>query len=148
MNHYKDHPEYEDAKQEAEMLYFEKGLNYDALGKEKWINRTVYLLIRNYIRKNSHCDSLSYISETCGVNYIEFDSYYAIIEYPDIVENLTFETLFDKLTQDEKKLLQLFLEGYSYSELSDIFDTNCNNIRQKIFKIRHKLRLNYYTEIA
>lgn len=139
-----DHPEYEDAKQEAEMLYYEKGLNLDSADKVKWINRTVYLLIRNYIRKNSHYISLSSISETYDICYFDFDSYYFLVDYPNYEEYLTMNSLLDELPLFEKEIFKLHLEGHGNSEIAEKFNTNNNNIRQKIFRIKHKL-IKFYT---
>jgi len=143
MFYIKDHPEYEDAKQEAEMLYIEKGMNLEVEDKLKWINRTVYLLIRNYIRKNSHCVSLSSLSEDYEVSYIDFDSYYFLVEYPDFEEDMTMNSLLDELPQLENEIFKLHLDGYSNTEISEKFSITNNNIRQKIYKIKHKL-IEYY----
>ena len=65
---------------------------------------------------------------------------------PDIEPRL-IELLPDDFGDDEKRLLVLrYEEEYSYSEIADLCDMSENNCRQKIFRLRKKLRKLYATQ--
>lgn len=141
MDNYYHHPEWEDAKQDAELLYIEKGLNLEKKMKEAWLNKTICYLINNLNRKYSKYMPLSMIAEQCGCNYIDFDYFCYLPEYPSIEENLTYNMLMQALTNDEREIIEMHFIGYSYKEISEFYNITNNTARQRIYKIRRKLKI-------
>jgi DNA-directed RNA polymerase specialized sigma24 family protein len=138
MDNYHRHPEWEDAKQDAELLYLEKELDLSEVEKAKWIYVTAVNVIRNIIRKNNYvspfssflqnsdCDCIDNICGSC---------------YQNIESKLTFDSLYETLNQNEQKFLSMFLKGFSYQELAEHFSISNNNARQRYFKIKNRLRV-------
>lgn len=138
-----NHPEFEDAKQDAEMLYFEKGLCLDEAAKAKWINKAIYFFIRNYNRKNSKQTNLSCIAEQCGCEYLDLDSFCCMPYYSEVEDDLTYTMMIEKLAIDDRNILEMYVAGYDYNEISSTFSISNNTARQRIFKIKCRLKIKF-----
>lgn len=138
MDNYHRHPEWEDAKQDAELLYLEKELDLSEVEKAKWIYVTAVNVIRNIIRKNNYVTPFSSFLQSADCDCIDniFGSCYQNIE-----SKLTFDSLYETLNQNEQKFLSMFLKGFSYQELAEHFSISNNNARQRYFKIKNRLRV-------
>jgi len=145
MENYHRHPEWEDAKQDAELLYLEKNLDLCEVEKAKWIYVTAVNVIRNIIRKNNYVSPFSSFLQNSDCDCIDnICGYY----FQNTESKLTFETLFESLNSDEQNFLSMFLNGFNYQEIAEHFSISNNNARQKFFKIKNKLkyispRMNY-----
>ena len=141
MENYSRHPEWEDAKQDAELLYIEKNLDLCEVEKSKWIYVTALNMIRNIIRKNNYVTPFSSILQNSRYSFDALDnicgSYFQNTE-----TKLTFETLFESLNPDEQYFLSMFLNGFNYQEIAEHFSISNNNARQRYFKIKFKLKNN------
>jgi DNA-directed RNA polymerase specialized sigma24 family protein len=137
MENYSRHPEWEDAKQDAELLYIEKNLDLCEVEKAKWIYVTAVNVIRNIIRKNNYVATFSSLSQNSNCEYI--DSICGSC-YQNTETKLTFESLFESLNSDEQNFLSMFLNGFNYQEIAEHYRISNNNARQKYFKIKFKLK--------
>jgi len=100
-----------------------------------WLYLTTYYTAVRERRKHHHND----------VPLAEHDHTLQFAQ-PEMEPRL-IELLPDDFKDDEKKLLVLrYEEEYSYSEIADLCDMSENNCRQKIFRLRKKLRKLYATQ--
>jgi DNA-directed RNA polymerase specialized sigma24 family protein len=141
MENYHRHPEWEDAKQDAEILYIEKNLDLCEVEKAKWIYVTAVNVIRNIIRKNSYVTTFSSVLQSSKCSVIDIDNLCGLC-YQNIESKMTFEFLIETLDSEEKDFLSMFIHGYNYQDLADHFKITNNNARQRLFKIKNKLKTN------
>lgn len=86
-------------------------------------------------RKDCIPDSAIYI-EDYNQNHAD-DSYYA---YED---NYSIELELLDLPDDERRLLMLKLEGYTFEDIAKIENESFNHVKTKFYNIRNKLRKEY-----
>lgn len=141
MENYSRHPEWEDAKQDAELLYLEKKLDLCQVEKAKWIYVTAVNVIRNIIRKNNYVTPFSSILQSSNYSCVTLDNICGSCSQ-NTESKLTFETLFETLNSDEQYFLSMFLNGFNYQEIAEHFRISNNNARQRYFKIKFKLKNN------
>ena len=111
----------EDCTQEVFLILYQK-INLLDMKKDirPWLFRTADKVIKAYIRKNA--------KET------------PIEEIPILEEAPVFhDSILDILTDDERRLLELYYQGADKEQLDDQLGITLPSLYQKLARIRHKL---------
>jgi len=130
-------PELEDAVQEAELIYLEKGLELEFADKSRWISATAKNLMKNYDRKNSHYIFLDF-NDTEDSEFNLIDILY--FNYYDIENKVTFQQLLELLEPLDVSILTLYLDGFTHNEIANNLEISINTSRQRISRIIRNLK--------
>lgn len=113
---------WQDALQDAELLYIEKSLNLEQSDKEKWIFATAFYYLKNYLKKSHHCVCLAdYDDET----YITFyDNLFtdSNCQCDELIFKILLEEVLEDLSFEEQQIINLRLEGFKYYEIAERLD--------------------------
>ena len=72
-----------------------------------------------------------------------FDLSSNLNEYEVINDNISFNNILKSLSPDERTILMLYYgNGFTYREIAEVFKVNENVIKQRIFRIKNKIKEN------
>lgn len=86
----------------------------------------------DYIRKKQFIEST--------VSYISFDELYNYSDDYDFSEDVESEDILNKLTERERKIVELKIQGYNSKEIGVRLGVSSSTVRTYLEKIRKKIR--------
>lgn len=144
-----DHFAAEDIAQEALIRIFRNYQRFQPGNLKAWIRRIVYNLFYTYAtqtrKRQKYC-------QTCCLDHQTDDRLNEIpdpwtLSPEDIVIEYELHDALNSLPADWQSIVQLELDGYSYTEIAHTLQIPTGTVRSRLHRARHRL-IKYYPELT